>query len=155
MPNLCSVDCREAQLASTSVVMSEEKKPFQRLPTDVVPVNYKLELRPDLKAFTFQGKLDITAKVWSSLTAGSCTNCYNFLAVALDRVCVVCGHILPLTFALILILVCRWCRLLRRWCSTLQRLRFPQLNWQEARVSLIQLCCHIILIDMAMDHTGT
>lgn len=43
--------------------MSEEKKPFERLPTDVVPVNYKVELRPDLKAFTFQGKLDITAKV--------------------------------------------------------------------------------------------
>lgn len=44
-------------------VMSEEKKPFERLSTDVVPVNYKVELRPDLKAFTFQGKLEITAKV--------------------------------------------------------------------------------------------
>ncbi len=43
--------------------MSEEKKPFERLPTDVVPVNYKVELRPDLKAFTFQGKLEITVKV--------------------------------------------------------------------------------------------
>lgn len=43
--------------------MPEEKKPFERLPTDVVPVNYKLELRPDLKAFTFLGKLEITAKV--------------------------------------------------------------------------------------------
>ena len=46
-----------------SAAMSEEKKPFERLPSDVVPVNYKLELRPDLAAFTFQGKLDLTAKV--------------------------------------------------------------------------------------------
>ena len=36
---------------------------FQRLPNDVIPINYKLELRPDLEAFSFQGKLDITAKV--------------------------------------------------------------------------------------------
>ena len=43
--------------------MSEEKRPFERLPSDVVPVNYKLELRPDLAKFTFQGKLDIKAKV--------------------------------------------------------------------------------------------
>ena len=42
---------------------SDEKKPFERLPTDVVPVNYKVELRPDLKAWTFQGKLEITTKV--------------------------------------------------------------------------------------------
>ena len=41
----------------------KEKKPFQRLPTDVVPRNYKLELTPDLKAFTFKGKLEITAEV--------------------------------------------------------------------------------------------
>ena len=40
-----------------------EKQAFQRLPNDVIPINYKLELRPDLEAFSFQGKLDITAKV--------------------------------------------------------------------------------------------
>lgn len=40
-----------------------EKKPFQRLPVDVVPINYKVELKPDLQAFTFQGKLEITIKV--------------------------------------------------------------------------------------------
>lgn len=40
-----------------------EKKPFERLPLDVVPINYKLELKPDLNAFTFQGKLEITVKV--------------------------------------------------------------------------------------------
>jgi len=43
--------------------MSEEKKPFERLPTKVVPKNYKLELTPDLTAFTFKGKLEITAEV--------------------------------------------------------------------------------------------
>ena len=40
-----------------------EKQPFQRLPNDVVPINYKLKLHPDLKVFTFKGELDITAKV--------------------------------------------------------------------------------------------
>ena len=49
--------------------MSEEKKPFERLPTDVVPVNYKVELRPDLAAFTFQGKLEITVKVHMTVAA--------------------------------------------------------------------------------------
>ena len=40
-----------------------EEKPFERLPADLVPLNYKVELRPDLRTFTFQGKLEITAKV--------------------------------------------------------------------------------------------
>ncbi len=43
--------------------MAAYKKPFERLPTDVVPSNYKLELRPDLKEFKFTGKLDITVNV--------------------------------------------------------------------------------------------
>ena len=30
---------------------------------DVVPVNYKLELQPDLDAFTFRGTLEITVQV--------------------------------------------------------------------------------------------
>ena len=41
----------------------EEKKPFERLPTNVVPQNYKVELTPDLKAFTFKGKLQVTCQV--------------------------------------------------------------------------------------------
>ena len=40
-----------------------EKKPFERLPVDVVPVNYKVELQPDLTAFTFKGRLEITVQV--------------------------------------------------------------------------------------------
>ena len=57
-------EAKSRELLNRSVIMSsEEKKPFERLPTDVVPVNYKVELRPDLKAWTFQGKLEITAKV--------------------------------------------------------------------------------------------
>ena len=43
--------------------MSEEKKPFERLPTNVVPRNYNLELTPDLKAFNFKGRLEITVEV--------------------------------------------------------------------------------------------
>ncbi len=46
-----------------SSVMAADKKPFERLPTDVVPSNYKLELRPDLKEFKFTGKIDITVDV--------------------------------------------------------------------------------------------
>ena len=41
----------------------DEKKPFERLPVDVIPINYKVELKPDLVSFTFQGKLEITTQV--------------------------------------------------------------------------------------------
>ena len=40
-----------------------EKKPFERLPTNVLPSNYKIELTPDLQKFTFLGKLEITVEV--------------------------------------------------------------------------------------------
>lgn len=43
--------------------MAEEKKPFERLPKTVIPTNYKVELTPDLKAFTFKGSLEVTAVV--------------------------------------------------------------------------------------------
>ncbi len=33
-----------------------EKKPFERLPTNVVPKNYALILTPNLKDFTFVGQ---------------------------------------------------------------------------------------------------
>ena len=40
-----------------------EKKPFERLPKDVIPVNYVLRLQPDLKGFTFDGHEEIAVKV--------------------------------------------------------------------------------------------
>lgn len=36
---------------------------FNRLPTNVVPVNYNLELQPDIKNFTFNGKVVIDLNV--------------------------------------------------------------------------------------------
>ena len=39
------------------------KKDFKRLPTDVIPVNYCLELKPDLQNFTFDGKVRVTVNV--------------------------------------------------------------------------------------------
>lgn len=48
----------------------QAKKPFERLPTNVLPRNYKLELKPDLKKFTFEGQLEITAEVSQPAWAG-------------------------------------------------------------------------------------
>ncbi len=48
----------------------QAKKPFERLPTDVLPRNYKLELKPDLKLFTFEGKLEITTEVGTGRVLG-------------------------------------------------------------------------------------
>ena len=42
---------------------SESKKPFERLPTNVVPVNYALQLTPDLQQFTFSGTVTIDVQV--------------------------------------------------------------------------------------------
>ena len=50
-------------LVVCKIMADQEKKPFERLPTDVVPRNYKVELKPDLKALTFEGKLEITCEV--------------------------------------------------------------------------------------------
>ena len=47
----------------SSVAGMSEKKLFERLPTDVVPRNYAVELQPDLKKFVFTGKLAITVEV--------------------------------------------------------------------------------------------
>lgn len=63
----CELGSRELQLSSAArvakIMADQEKKPFERLPTDVVPRNYKVELKPDLKALTFEGKLEITCEV--------------------------------------------------------------------------------------------
>ncbi|XP_026480740.1 puromycin-sensitive aminopeptidase [Ctenocephalides felis] len=43
-----------------------EKKAFERLPKTVLPKHYYLELKPDLKAFTFTGKTKIDLEVAST-----------------------------------------------------------------------------------------
>ncbi|XP_075924071.1 puromycin-sensitive aminopeptidase-like [Petromyzon marinus] len=43
-----------------------EKRQFERLPTDVVPKNYELVLKPDLAEFTFEGKEAIDVEVKQS-----------------------------------------------------------------------------------------
>uniref|UniRef100_A0A493TFW8 Uncharacterized protein n=1 Tax=Anas platyrhynchos platyrhynchos TaxID=8840 RepID=A0A493TFW8_ANAPP len=40
-----------------------EKRPFERLPADVCPLNYGLCLKPDLIDFTFEGKLEAAVQV--------------------------------------------------------------------------------------------
>ncbi|XP_070570374.1 puromycin-sensitive aminopeptidase-like [Ptychodera flava] len=43
--------------------MSGDKKPFERLPKNVIPKNYNLTLKPNLKAFTFDGDETISVEV--------------------------------------------------------------------------------------------
>ncbi|XP_005990128.1 puromycin-sensitive aminopeptidase [Latimeria chalumnae] len=43
-----------------------EKRPFERLPTDVSPINYGLCLKPDLIDFTFEGNLEVAVQVRQS-----------------------------------------------------------------------------------------
>ncbi|XP_075438209.1 puromycin-sensitive aminopeptidase-like protein [Ascaphus truei] len=40
-----------------------DRRPFERLPADVRPVNYGLCLKPDLIDFTFEGKLEAAVQV--------------------------------------------------------------------------------------------
>jgi len=49
-----------------SVTMpANEKKPFARLPSTVVPSNYNVTLTPNLTAFTFTGEQTITVQVFA------------------------------------------------------------------------------------------
>ena len=43
--------------------MPAEKKPFSRLPTDVIPINYDMWLKPCLTSFIFDGKQDVKVQV--------------------------------------------------------------------------------------------
>ena len=40
-----------------------DRKPFSRLPKDVIPKNYAMLLEPDLSKFTFEGQQAITVQV--------------------------------------------------------------------------------------------
>ena len=42
------------------------KKPFQRLPINVLPVNYDVKLTPDLSKFSFDGSVNIDVHVQAS-----------------------------------------------------------------------------------------
>lgn len=55
--------CQRLCISAFTDKKMPEKKPFERLPLDVVPVNYVLQLEPDLQAFTFVGHEDIAVEV--------------------------------------------------------------------------------------------
>ncbi|XP_045230841.1 puromycin-sensitive aminopeptidase isoform X3 [Macaca fascicularis] len=54
---------RRRRLHSLGLAAMPEKRPFERLPADVSPINYSLCLKPDLLDFTFEGKLEAAAQV--------------------------------------------------------------------------------------------
>ena len=63
-PSSCSLKKPNTRcLAFVAMVESKEKKPFERLPTHVVPKNYRLILEPNLEKFTFTGEEVIDLEV--------------------------------------------------------------------------------------------
>lgn len=63
-----TVPCR--RLASSNLAVNikmPDKKPFQRLPKTVLPKQYDLYLKPNLKEFTFEGKETVKVVVSEKL----------------------------------------------------------------------------------------
>ena len=58
-----------------SVTMATEKPVFERLPTDVLPINYILSLEPNLTDFTFRGNVVIETKVSKPVTSVILNSC--------------------------------------------------------------------------------
>lgn len=67
---LLSRSSRRRRLHSLGLTAMPEKRPFERLPADVSPINYSLCLKPDLLDFTFEGKLEAAAQVQRPSGAG-------------------------------------------------------------------------------------
>lgn len=57
-------NCKQVtELQISQKNMAIDKKPFNRLPKNIKPYNYKIQLHPDLASFTFKGKQDIFVEV--------------------------------------------------------------------------------------------
>ena len=64
--NSFSLCASNSLFKSVAVSTMKEKKPFERLPTSVLPKNYKLTLTPNLTEFTFAGEEVIDVEVRKS-----------------------------------------------------------------------------------------
>ncbi|XP_032800594.1 puromycin-sensitive aminopeptidase isoform X1 [Petromyzon marinus] len=58
----CAVSSNKRQVFHSRCIMPE-KRPFERLPMDVLPLNYALTLKPDVKDSTFEGREEILLEV--------------------------------------------------------------------------------------------